>query len=102
MEASIILKLHDTCGGYGECLCNILDQFSNYEIIILDTTPSSMRKARHCRVVENRANFVYTTLSDAIEQATGDYIAILDLDELPSDLSKIVAVRREFINLEEE
>lgn len=98
---TIILKLCDTCGGYGEKLCDLISTYCNYEIVILDTSPSQHRRARHVRtasLVEKDVNFVYTGLMDAIEAASGDYIAILDLDELPE---KPMAVRREYINLEE-
>lgn len=102
-SATIVIRLCDRTGGYGRCLCELCERFGHYEIIILDTTPSNQRKVRHCRTLSDfDVNFVYTNLRDAVELASHDYIAVLDIDELPSDLSKINAVRREYIDLEDE
>lgn len=102
-SASVIIRLCDKRGNCGFALHCLLDRFRDYELIILDTSPSDQRKARHVRMASDfNVNFVYTGLKDAIKAATCDYIAVLDFDELPEDLTKVCAVRREYIDLEEE
>lgn len=93
MRLSILIPVYNAEQYLGRCLDSLLDQnipYTDYEILLRDdgSTDSSsevidsyMNKAPNIKVVNDTNKGAYVQRNLLIEQATGDYIYLMDADD---------------------